>query len=93
MITAQEYIDAVELVKQYHKQIGTTLEKVRITTRDFAEKHRENLSTRLYIGIRRSHVDYIDELTFREIRRVSGIGTKLIAEYKKLLENTDIYES
>ena len=91
MITYKEYLQALEIVKAYHKQLQNDIDGVHLTPiREYVIN--ADCSVRLKNILRliergdyeKCHEKYIENIVSKKMNRIRGCGKKCILEFIKL---------
>ena len=82
MITREQYLNALELVDQYHRQSKTEP----VSFLNYVRNNKIHLSTRTFNALW-NRFDYVDDINEKTIRGVRNLGKKGIEEWFEATKN------
>ena len=91
MITREQYIKALELIDQYHRQNEKVFKESRVLVSDWLNEQ-DKISTRLFNILNATHYyerpfKYMDEITKTGFKKVRNAGQYSWTEFEDLLNN------
>ena len=83
MITQEKYLQSVQIVKEYHKQVQNLIDSIKLTPID-EYIYNVDCSIRLHNIIKQCNEEYIENIDIKKMRNIRGCGRKTILEFIEL---------